>query len=173
MRFVRVEIDVVKIVEIVSIESSKNNQTTSNKPSWVSSTSWWWTASFYLSYFSSLGIYCKKIMKVIVSSSSKDINLAIVMMTGVTPSLWCFVTIEFDLLPFQMSHVFCFKKAGEIDLVQIIQARIFCFAACVNIDRIIDDTRSVKTAGWWLSAIGGYFYLFPRKGFHVVCPKIS
>ena len=75
------DIDVVKVIKVFSIETSKNDHTTSHKTSAVSS-SWFgvfeWTSSHFQSLECVVGdINYKNIVQIVTKSSSKDVYFSV------------------------------------------------------------------------------------------------
>ena len=75
------DIDVVKVIKVFSVETSKNDHTTSHKTSTVSS-SWFWVFEWTSSHFQSLecvvrDINDKNIVEIVTKSSSKDVYFSV------------------------------------------------------------------------------------------------
>ena len=75
------DVDVVKVIKVFSIETSKDNHTASHETSTVSSSRFWmfeWTSSHFQSFECiARNINHKDIVKIVTKSSCKDIYFSI------------------------------------------------------------------------------------------------
>lgn len=141
-----VEIDVKEVVEVVAVETSEEDQGAADEPTTVSSS---WVRIIVGFYFADLARRqgnAGKVVHVLVGSAPKNIQIPLVVVKGMPPSLHHF-PLHLNILPLQRTGFLGFQQRLKVQAIEIAKTIVLAVASSHHIHFVSNCAGCMESAG--------------------------
>ena len=141
-----VEVDVEEIVEVATVKTSEKDQGAAYEPTTMSSS---WVRIIVGFYFADLtrrkGNACE-VVHVLVGSTPKNIQIPLIVVKGMSPSLHHF-PLRLNILPLQRTGFLCFQQRLKVQAIEIAKTIVLAIASSHHIHFVSNCAGGMESPG--------------------------
>lgn len=166
-------IDVVEVVEVLSVESSEDKHAAAEETSTMSSSGFGsLPGDFQTGDCISLGVQHEDIAEIIAEPASVDVYFILVYCWGVSPACHKSAVLHASFAPGKSLSASSFEKTSKVYRIDVAEAAVLGVASSNHVELVSQEYWRMESSSTGPGAIFIGGKLYPAESVEVECPQV-